>query len=74
MDKVGITEEIGFGGLITARACCWPRVWVSPRVRVDDGGAPGYIDLVKHFLLAEMHYGSKDKGIPLEQVEDLKES
>jgi carboxymethylenebutenolidase len=35
------------------------------------GGVPGYIDLMPKIPL-EMHYGSKDKGIPLEQVEDLK--
>ena len=67
--KVGITGYC-FGGRITWRAAA-EGMGITAGSGYYGGGVPGYIDLVPKIPL-EMHYGSKDKGIPLEQVEELK--
>lgn len=67
--RVGITGYC-FGGRMT---------WVAARRGLGltagsgyyGGGVPNYIDLQPRIPL-EMHYGDRDKGIPLEQIEALK--
>ena len=67
--KVGITGYC-FGGRITwvtaARAA-----GVSAASGYYGGGVPNYIDLEPR-VPTEMHFGDKDTGIPLEQIEQLK--
>lgn len=68
--KVGITGYC-FGGRVS---------WVAAHHGMGltcasgfyGGGVPGYIDLAPAIPI-EMHFGDEDKGIPLEQVEALKE-
>ena len=67
--KVGITGYC-FGGRITWRAAA-EGIGLTAASGYYGGGVPDYIDLEPKIPL-EMHYGSKDKGIPLEQVEELK--
>ena len=67
--KVGITGYC-FGGATTWRAC-HAGLGLSAGSGYYGGGIPNYIDLEPQVPL-EMHYGSKDTGIPLEQVEALK--
>jgi carboxymethylenebutenolidase len=67
--KVGITGYC-FGGAMTWRAC-HAGLGLSAGSGYYGGGIPNYIDLEPQVPL-EMHYGSKDTGIPLEQVEALK--
>jgi carboxymethylenebutenolidase len=67
--KVGITGYC-FGGRQTWRAAA-RGMGLAAASGYYGGGVPEYIGLEPKIPL-EMHYGSKDKGIPLEQVEDLK--
>lgn len=67
--KVGITGYC-FGGATSWRAAA--RVeGLSAASGYYGGGVPTYIDLVPR-VPTEMHFGSTDKGIPLEQVEALR--
>jgi carboxymethylenebutenolidase len=67
--KVGITGYC-FGGAMTWRACA-AGLGLSAGSGYYGGGIPNYVDLEPKVPL-EMHYGSRDTGIPLEQVEALK--
>lgn len=67
--KVGITGYC-FGGTLTWRAC-HEGLGLSAGSGYYGGGVPNYIDLEPQVPL-EMHYGDKDTGIPLEQIEALK--
>lgn len=67
--KVGITGYC-FGGRQTWRAAA-KGMGLTAASGYYGGGVPEYIGLEPTMPL-EMHYGSKDKGIPLEQVEELK--
>lgn len=67
--KVGITGYC-FGGATTWRAAS--RVaGLSAASGYYGGGVPSYIDMTPK-VPTEMHFGSTDKGIPLEQVEQLR--
>jgi carboxymethylenebutenolidase len=68
--KVGITGFC-FGGRVTWRAA-HQGLGIAAGSGYYGGGVPGYIDLAPAIPL-EMHYGDRDKGIPLEQIEALKE-
>lgn len=67
--KVGITGYC-FGGRVS---------WVAAHHGMGlaaasgyyGGGIPNYIDLAPQIPI-EMHFGDRDKGIPLEQIEQLK--
>ncbi|MBN9309109.1 MAG: dienelactone hydrolase family protein [Devosia sp.] len=67
--KVGITGYC-FGGRVT-----WIAASRLPGLAAASGyyggGVPNYIDLAPRVPI-EMHFGDKDQGIPLEQVEQLK--
>lgn len=67
--KVGITGYC-FGGRV-----CWVAAHHSMGLTAASGyyggGVPNYIDLEPSIPI-EMHFGDRDKGIPLEQVEQLK--
>lgn len=67
--KVGITGFC-FGGAISWRAAHLG-LGLSAASGYYGGGVPNYIDLAPTIPL-EMHFGDKDTGIPLEQVEALK--
>lgn len=67
--KVGITGYC-FGGGISWRAA-HHGLGLSAASGYYGGGIPNYIDLDPKIPL-EMHYGDQDKGIPLDQVEELK--
>ncbi|HWU99737.1 MAG TPA: dienelactone hydrolase family protein [Devosia sp.] len=67
--KVGITGYC-FGGAVTWRAC-HAGLGLSAGSGYYGGGVPNYIDL-EPMVPLEMHYGAKDTGIPLEQIETLK--
>ena len=67
--KVGITGYC-FGGALTWRAC-HAGLGLSAGSGYYGGGVPNYIDL-EPMVPLEMHYGDKDTGIPLEQIEALK--
>lgn len=67
--KVGITGYC-FGGRITWQAAS-RGMGLSAGSGYYGGGVANYIDLVPLVPL-EMHYGDKDTGIPLEQIEELK--
>jgi carboxymethylenebutenolidase len=67
--KVGITGYC-FGGSNTWRAA-HAGLGLSAASGYYGGGIPSYIDLEPQVPL-EMHYGDKDTGIPLEQIEALK--
>jgi carboxymethylenebutenolidase len=68
--KVGIT---GFclGGMLTWRSAN-AGLGLSAASGYYGGGVPNYIDLAPKIPL-EMHYGQKDTGIPLEQIEQLRQ-
>jgi carboxymethylenebutenolidase len=68
--KVGITGYC-FGGANTWRAA-HAGLGLSAGSGYYGGGIPSYIDLEPQIPL-EMHYGDRDTGIPLEQVESLKQ-
>ena len=67
--KVGITGYC-FGGRVSWIAA-HHGLGLSAGSGYYGGGVQNYIDLAPKIPL-EMHYGDKDKGIPLEQVEQLK--
>lgn len=67
--KVGITGYC-FGGRVCWRAAHLG-LGLSAASGYYGGGVPSYIDLAPTIPL-EMHFGDKDTGIPLEQVEQLK--
>ena len=67
--KVGITGYC-FGGATSWRAA-HAGLGLSAASGYYGGGIPNYIDLEPQIPL-EMHYGDKDTGIPLEQIEALK--
>ena len=67
--KVGMTGYC-FGGAATWRAAN-KGMGLSAASGYYGGGIPNYVDLEPAIPL-EMHYGDRDTGIPLEQVEALK--
>jgi carboxymethylenebutenolidase len=67
--KVGITGYC-FGGRISWQAAANVK-GLSAASGYYGGGVPNYIDLTPK-IPTEMHYGDKDTGIPLDQVEALK--
>ena len=67
--KVGITGYC-FGGRMSWVAAS-RGLGLSAASGYYGGGVPGYIDLAP-IIPIEMHFGSRDTGIPLEQVEALK--
>jgi carboxymethylenebutenolidase len=67
--KVGITGYC-FGGGVSWRAAN-KGLGLSAASGYYGGGVPNYIGLAPQIPL-EMHYGDKDTGIPLEQIEELK--
>lgn len=67
--KVGITGYC-LGGATTWRAAS-QGLGLSAASGYYGGGIPNYIDLSPK-VPTEMHYGDKDTGIPLEQIEALK--
>ncbi|MEP7241204.1 MAG: dienelactone hydrolase family protein [Devosia sp.] len=67
--KVGITGYC-FGGALTWRAAHMG-LGLSAASGYYGGGVSNYIDL-EPMIPLEMHFGDKDNGIPLEQVEALK--
>ena len=67
--KVGITGFC-FGGMISWRAA-HAGLGLSAASGYYGGGVPNYIDLAPSIPI-EMHFGDKDTGIPLEQVEALR--
>ncbi len=68
--KVGITGYC-FGGSITWRAASRLE-GLSAASGYYGGGIPNYIEMMPK-MPTEMHYGDQDTGIPLEQIEMLKE-
>jgi carboxymethylenebutenolidase len=67
--KVGITGYC-FGGMISWRAA-HAGLGLSAASGYYGGGVPNYIDLAP-IVPTEMHFGGRDTGIPLEQVEALR--
>lgn len=67
--KVGITGYC-FGGRVSWLAASKVS-GLSAASGYYGGGIPNYIDLAPT-IPTEMHFGDKDQGIPLEQVEQLK--
>ncbi len=67
--KVGVTGYC-FGGANTWRAAAGV-AGITAASGYYGGGVPNYIDLMPK-VPTEMHFGSRDSGIPLEQVEELK--
>lgn len=67
--KVGITGYC-FGGTYTWRAA-HAGMGLSCASGYYGGGVPSYIDLEPQIPI-EMHYGEKDTGIPLDQIDELR--
>jgi len=67
--KVGITGYC-FGGAVSWRSA-HAGLGLSAASGYYGGGVPNYIDLEPTIPL-EMHFGDQDTGIPLEQIEALK--
>ena len=67
--KVGVTGYC-FGGMLTWRAA-HAGMGLSAASGYYGGGVMGYIDLAPQIPI-EMHYGDRDAGIPLEQVQQLR--
>lgn len=67
--KVGVTGYC-FGGMLSWRAA-HAGLGLSAASGYYGGGVPNYIDLAPQ-IPTEMHYGDRDAGIPLEQVEHLR--
>lgn len=67
--KVGVTGYC-FGGAWSWRAAS-AGLGLSAASGYYGGGVPNYIDLAPKIPI-EMHFGEKDTGIPLEQIEDLR--
>ena len=69
--KVGITGYC-FGGRISWQAAARGKeLGIAAASGYYGGGIPNYLELAPQ-IPTEMHFGDKDKGIPLEQVEQLK--
>lgn len=69
--KVGITGYC-FGGRISWQAAARGKdLGLAAASGYYGGGVPNYIELDPQ-IPTEMHFGDHDKGIPLEQVEQLK--
>lgn len=68
--KVGVTGYC-FGGMLTWRAAAATGLGLSAASGYYGGGVPNYIDAAPQIPI-EMHYGARDAGIPLEQVEHLR--
>ena len=68
--KVGVTGYC-FGGMMTWRAA-HAGMGLAAASGYYGGGIPKYIDLAPK-VPTEMHYGDRDAGIPLEQVEQLRD-
>jgi carboxymethylenebutenolidase len=68
--KVGITGYC-FGGSISWRAAHFG-LGLTAASGYYGGGVPSYIDLAPKIPI-EMHFGGEDKGIPLEQIEALRQ-
>jgi carboxymethylenebutenolidase len=68
--RVGITGYC-FGGTTSWRAAN-AGIGLSAASGYYGGGIPNYIDLAPTIPI-EMHYGEKDKGIPLDQIEQLRQ-
>jgi carboxymethylenebutenolidase len=68
--KVGITGYC-FGGMISWRSA-HAGLGLSAASGYYGGGVPNYIDLAPA-IPTEMHFGGADKGIPLEQIEALRQ-
>jgi carboxymethylenebutenolidase len=66
--KVGITGYC-FGGTVSWRAAS-KGLGLSAASGYYGGGVPNYIGM-KPLIPTQMHYGDKDTGIPMEQVEML---
>ncbi|KKC34268.1 dienelactone hydrolase family protein [Devosia psychrophila] len=69
--KVGITGYC-FGGAVSWRAAAHEGMGLSAASGYYGGGVPNYIELAPR-IPTEMHFGDQDSGIPLEQIEALKE-
>lgn len=69
--KVGITGYC-FGGAMSWRAAAHEGMGLSAASGYYGGGVPNYIELAPRVPI-EMHFGDRDTGIPLEQVEMLKQ-
>nr|WP_314261246.1 dienelactone hydrolase family protein [uncultured Devosia sp.] len=69
--KVGITGYC-FGGAVSWRAAAHEGMGLSAASGYYGGGVPNYIELAPR-IPTEMHFGDRDKGIPLEQIEALKD-
>lgn len=67
--KVGVTGYC-FGGMLTWRAAS-AGMGLAAASGYYGGGVPNYIDAAPQIPL-QMHYGDRDAGIPLEQVEQLR--
>ena len=67
--KVGITGYC-FGGRVSWIAA-HRGMGLTAASGYYGGGVPNYIDLAPSIPI-EMHFGNRDKGIPLEQIEQLK--
>ncbi|WP_127752082.1 dienelactone hydrolase family protein [Devosia sp. 1566] len=67
--KVGITGYC-FGGMVTWRAA-HAGLGLAAASGFYGGGIPNYIDLAPTIPI-EMHFGDRDTGIPLEQIEQLR--
>lgn len=67
--KVGVTGYC-FGGMLTWRAA-HAGMGLSAASGYYGGGVMNYIDAAPQIPI-EMHYGDRDAGIPLEQVEQLR--
>jgi carboxymethylenebutenolidase len=68
--KVGITGYC-FGGAVSWRAAAYQGLGLSAASGYYGGGIPNYIELAP-VIPTEMHFGDRDTGIPLEQIEALK--
>lgn len=68
--KVGITGYC-FGGAVSWRAAAHEGIGLSAASGYYGGGVPNYIELAPRIPI-EMHFGDRDTGIPLEQIEALK--
>lgn len=68
--KVGVTGYC-FGGAFSWRAA-HAGLGLSAASGYYGGGVPNYIDLAPTIPI-EMHYGEKDTGIPLDQIEALRQ-
>jgi carboxymethylenebutenolidase len=70
--KVGVTGYC-FGGMLTWRAASDASLGLSAASGYYGGGVPNYISAAPQIPI-EMHYGERDAGIPLEQVQQLRTS